>query len=186
MPDSSNNVNSGARASAVDWSRPIEAVHEDGRVVPASAMRRAECGAMWAEWFPPKSVPHSGTFDAAGKPTADWRWRIRNVQPTIPERDPALWDRMEALVRRVAEGDWQPGYAFVTEVEARAIVADLPKTVDPDLIEARELCAKDAEEAQFIGLPEKYRAGEKDGSPAMQVVLAAIKRGRELAQGERA
>lgn len=102
-------------------------------------------------------------------------------QPTTPERDPALWDRMEALVRDLASRD---GACFVGEIkhEAQAIVADLPKPVDPDLIEARKLAASfsDREDVNHAD----YLSGDLDSGGEVQGFLAAIKRGRELAAPE--
>lgn len=89
-------------------------------------------------------------------------------QLTTPELDPVLWDRMEALVRRIASHDTP------FAVECRAIVADLPKPADPD-----EEIARDLVRAAYPEMKPGY-AGRR-----YQIALAAIKRGRELA-GEQA
>jgi hypothetical protein len=59
--------------------------------------------------------------------------------------------------------------------KARAIVADLPKTIDPDVLEARQIVY---EIYDYKG----YLSGQYDKRPEMLTALAAIKRGRELAQ----
>lgn len=102
-------------------------------------------------------------------------------QPTTPELDPALWDRMVALVRELASRD---GACFVGEIkhEAQAIVADLPKPVDPDLIEARKICAMKPG-VNALGRC-AYLDGNWDEGSDVSVALAAIKRGRELATPE--
>lgn len=190
MPDSSDNVNSGARASGtVDWSRPIEAVHEDGRVVSV---------ALEATYPQPDrdgdytlqigSLDGNDVYRPDGSSWGGGKWLIRNVAddaqnlegPTTPELDPALWNRMVALVRDLAGNKLLNGRLAN---EARAIVADLPKPVDPDLIEARNLV-----ECTVHWSPQTDRdlqSGKNDNTPEMKIALAAIKRGRELA-GEQA
>jgi len=187
MPDDSNSVNTGvgamapdASTSPVDWSRPIEAVHEDGRVVPAQRLRH-DADNTWPDENGQFHVcSNAGMFwESNGKPwRADRGYRIRNVQPTTPELDPALWDRMVALVRWMAdrydngrsddESVARDAYPWMRD--ARAIVGDLPKPVDPDLIEARKLAAE----------VEDFPHGSLE-----DLALAAIKRGRQLA-GEQA
>ena len=76
-----------------------------------------------------------------------------------------LVERMAALVRAVADVPkdsalGQSGYAS----EARAIVAELPKPVDPDLIEAEAIFGK-------------WQGGDQK---MIDMVLSAIRRGREL------
>lgn len=63
-------------------------------------------------------------------------------------------------------------------IEARAIVAELPKPVDPDLVEAREICAL-AQHPRFSSpeAAESYRLGAYDSDTCVQHALAAIKRG---------
>jgi len=190
MPDSSNNVNSGVRASAVDWSRPIEAVHEDGRVVPTQVTEGPDRdGDFWVK-DPTGKYPKSGVLccrpdggDADG-------WRIRNVQPTTPERDP-LRDRMEALVRRVAKGFYlhavnEDGIGTTDAVvQAQGIVRDLPKPVDPDLIEAREVVMQVHIASGMTNTDRTdLDAGKHDDEQPMLIALAAIKRGRALAAPE--
>jgi hypothetical protein len=61
---------------------------------------------------------------------------------------------------------------------AREIVDFLPKPVDPDLIEAREICTRDACYTQRMA--EAVRDGDYDGTSTVRNILSAIKRGREL------
>lgn len=180
MPDSSDNVNSGARASGtIDWSRPIEAVHEDGRVGTVEPIRIAasgpggyyaglvKCGSLAAKLMFRKDGSPTDIYDCYG-------WRIRNVQPTTPEFDPALWDRMVALVRRMSAPKWRDNDTITEHYrEAQAIVAHLPKPVDPD-----EEIARGLVRAAYPEMKPGY-AGRR-----YQIALAAIKRGRELATPE--
>lgn len=167
MPDSSDNVNSGARASGtVDWSRPIEAVHEDGRVVPVDLGGERNNPDSQGDYYTIPSLRDGGPGiwrpDGTTWCGADRGWRIRNVQPTTPERDPALWDRMVALVRRMCHVYVQTDRAeYPDYAEARAIVADL---APPDPVEAivDELMRKDC--------------------TTRQAIEEAVRRGRELAR----
>jgi len=121
---------------SVKWDEPIEAVHEDGRVVAASACyQRADKN--WNVAWISHGLHCSGSFDDEGEPIASWPWRIRNVAqaPQTPHPAPSpsevgseVIERMIALVRRVAgsESFW----VEETEAEARAIVALLPEPVD--------------------------------------------------------
>lgn len=59
--------------------------------------------------------------------------------------------------------------------------------VDPDLIEAREICAA-YYEGEGAGLPKpdkaaRIRDGKLDSEPELVVIRTAIKRGRQLAEG---
>lgn len=96
--------------------------------------------------------------------------------------------RMAKLVRQIEKGFLM---AYVNDSgiseydavnEARAIVALLPEPVDPDLLEARELYVVannlGGDDATFV------RKGQMDACDEIQLALAAIKRGRELARQE--
>lgn len=103
---------------------------------------------------------------------------------------PELVERMVAHIQHMAEtcADRPSirGRARADWDELHAIAALLPKPVDPDLIEAREVGASCCDGRQpwlFIMQPEAWRAGSNDDTHKMQLVLAAIKRGRELAIG---
>jgi len=159
----------------IDWSAPIEAVHEDGRVVAVKISMGPYAGNQYdltpelpnddPEGFGHFTFAEDGSHHIA-------KWRIRNVA-TKPVRTAAeMLGRLEALARRLAAPD-QPGVHYVTQMEplreeARAIVAEMTPPVDPDLIEARKIAAE-AEDAPHGTLED--------------VALAAIKRGRELERG---
>lgn len=106
-------------------------------------------------------------------------------QPTTSERDPALWDRMVALVRSMAdrydngrsddESVARDAYPWMRE--ARAIVADLPKPVDPDLLLAREIVAEEYGDGSNVAhLAAQARSGEGDEWFHTKVVLRAIRK----------
>ena len=161
----------------IDWNKPIEAVHEDGRVVSVTLMRHGQ--GPWYDVTP--SLGAHWSFQPEGHHSDPLcKWRIRNVASTTPERDPALWDRMEALVREMAS-QRGPEPRFIER--ARAIVAALPKPVDPDLIEARSIVANAKPHvAEYSG--QDILAGLEDDCFAMLVALAGIRRGRALQRGE--
>lgn len=90
--------------------------------------------------------------------------------------EPALVERMVALVRDLAGGIYlshvnEKGITTYDAVlEAQAIAAELPASVDPDWRHAEALAFKHG-----------YGRIKDDCSPG-PVILAAIKRGRQLAQ----
>lgn len=55
---------------------------------------------------------------------------------------------------------------------------------DPDLIEAREICAQLANPAFESGGPADYRDGGMDGAITTRLALLGIRRGRELERGK--
>lgn len=95
--------------------------------------------------------------------------------------DPALVERMVALVRDLHADHVKHGaHDYVQDFVARtaAIVAELPKPIDPDLIEAREM-------AEALGWAsanrlEDLRTGRMDDFQGVKALLDALKRGREL------
>lgn len=94
---------------------------------------------------------------------------------------PEVVERMVRLVRDVAvNGDYEQ------REKARALIAILPKPVDPDLLEARRLVATSRDPGLSADMRANILKGEEDDSPiwGMPVVLAAIKRGRELTNKE--
>lgn len=106
---------------------------------------------------------------------------LRNRKDPMTERpSDEIVERMVKLVRTIAEK------APLSPIrnEAIAIAALLPKTVDPLLLEAREICAKNEETFGNRITPAEYRAGERDESNAMILVLSGLRRGRELAREE--
>lgn len=71
-------------------------------------------------------------------------------------------------------------------LEALAIAALLPRPVDPDLIEAREVVCgyhhdKHPESPWHIGQAELVRSGRNDNMLDVQAAYFGLKRGRELA-----
>ena len=68
---------------------------------------------------------------------------------------------------------------YVAELRERGLIAE---PVDPDLEEAREVCAQNAESDGFTSLADAYRKGDADHRATIQVALAALRRGRELAK----
>lgn len=91
-----------------------------------------------------------------------------------------MLDRLEGLARRIADARVPIGNLIL---EARAMVAELPPPVDPDLIEAREMAAvrySQRGETQLALVARPYRSGLNDEHWDVQTALAGIKRGREL------
>jgi hypothetical protein len=123
---------------------------------------------------------------------SDGPWRIRNVQPTTPELDPALWDRMVRAIHAYA-GGYETIITSGKSIHAEllSLAADLPKPVDPDLIEARER-AVDLLSKTVVsnGLPDQHpeimriREGRGDSNSYVVAILDALRRGRELATPE--
>ena len=64
---------------------------------------------------------------------------------------------------------------YVAELRKRGLIADDP--VDPDLLEAREIATEHS--AKF---GHDYVKHPDDEAPVVQIALAALKRGKELAQ----
>lgn len=90
-----------------------------------------------------------------------------------------MLDRMEALVRKIADKG-QPHYGFpATLVEARAIVAELLVPVDPLLIEAREAIAAMPGRPYYSW---HIRDGSQDDTPLVQGAYQALRHAR--ARGE--
>lgn len=107
-----------------------------------------------------------------------------------------LINRMEAFVRDMAVKGFgcDPQTTIYMTAgqfdEARAIVAELPQPVDPDLLEARA-AAGDAlagytngYQTYASGVINAVRTGNDDDHPTVVAALAAIKRGRALERGE--
>jgi hypothetical protein len=105
----------------------------------------------------------------------------------MSEMKPEVIERMVALVRAMGGNSsfgrpYQDGETIQFSSShydtARAIVTALPVPVDPDLIEARRISIsfKSGER-----ISSEILAGERDSEEAVQAILVAIKRGRELA-----
>jgi hypothetical protein len=91
---------------------------------------------------------------------------------TIPV-DKALWERCAKLVRDVAAAGIYQLPVVETVREAMAIVPQLPISVDPLVLRAREILA-----AENVGMSyhqEEIMRGVCDDSPSMRAVLAALR-----------
>lgn len=176
-----------AQPAPIDWSGELEAVHEDGRTMPASSSASGMLGGKRVQW---KYWPqNAGWIDYDTGLSADHPgWRIRNVPQSTPQADtkPDLTAEEQALelARMVAE--W-PVQMFVyndtlnkmneARQKARGIVALLPEPVDPDEAEAQRL--NDDSPYDLTGLDEQHAA--RNVRYIHATILAAIKRGRALA-----
>lgn len=179
MPDSSDNVNARDGASIV-WGPEIRVNGKrpewlaDGDIIQWSW---AGDGDVWLG----KGTPARRYFQP-GEGDAILRIRLpanhpHYRQPTTPELDPALWDRMVALVRLI-DRDWRYAQGEIFD-QARAIVAALPKPVDPD---------DDATKQLLDDLGWALGSQPLDDVQPLAIfntVKTAIRRGRELA-GEQA
>lgn len=95
--------------------------------------------------------------------------------------EPEIVERMVGFVRSCAEKPALTLYdSLVIINEARAIVALLPEPVDPDLVEARLLSISFRSGEK---IKDEIMSGKRDDEEAIQALLAAIKRGRQLATG---
>jgi len=113
----------------IDWSKPLEAVHEDGRVV---AVEHLEPGSVRTEWsIRPKLDTWYHVFMPDGRSVSPVSgWRIRNVQPSTPSPDPQLYQEMVELIERVARAD-NGGFAMSGCIgDARSLAKRL-KPEDP-------------------------------------------------------
>lgn len=108
----------------------------------------------------------------------------------MSEIKPELVERMVALVERAANipdgGEIWLRSNWLSQLVRHAadIAAELPQTVDPDLVEARKITVVPASDYEHVN--DKIRRGHwlngvYDNDPMIQIALAAIKRGRELA-----
>ncbi|MBI0474236.1 hypothetical protein D9601_02505 [Sphingomonas sp. MA1305] len=182
----------------VDWGAAIEAVHEDGRVVPVVATRH-ERDSHRIEG----DIGYDYTWATHSGQTAS-PWRIRNVPTPTNE----VRERMEAAIRRHVAGkimmyDDAVGPNLSVEAEFRAIVA-LLDPVDGDLLIAREMAADDllasvhtamistlvttddGEPLEGEAAAQAIVAGRCDQTVPVRGRLAAIKRGRALERGDAA
>lgn len=164
----------------VDWQGKLEAVmgmnvfpaHQTGRDSGEIGLRSIQIEGDSEYW-----VDDSGIIKGYG-------WRIRNrKEPAVSEPEygiPAkevamteveteVWDRVVGLVQKMADGsDWDSKSVAENYHEAREIAKLLPVEADPDLAIAGEMI-----ETSFV----------PDNEESRDLVLAAIKRGRELERG---
>lgn len=190
----------------VDWSKPIEAVHDDGRIVSV-CLSQHQPHAKMKNVEPSLDEGSTFTFMADGSHYAPHvRWRIRNTQnyteqvmeladaatlfekqvrepSTIPV-DKALWERVVGLIRDMAGWPTASTPPIRFELEARAIAELLRPVVDEDLIEAREVAASMYDNGRNELLASNVRKGLRDDGMDVSIALAAIARGRALERGE--
>lgn len=116
--------------ATVDFDKPLEAVHADGRVVPAKYDSVLDCRGHNIS-FDTGSGEWSWCVDHEGAAMALNDWSIRNVEPTLRTSDEAL-RRMEALVERMdVDGDAADQFAADWVREAIAIQALRNPPIDP-------------------------------------------------------
>lgn len=65
----------------------------------------------------------------------------------------------------------------------RGLIA--PEPVDPLLVEAREVCARDSEAGGWGLAAKEYRDGQRDEAVPIRLTLAALRRGMDLAPAAR-
>jgi hypothetical protein len=146
---------------SINWDLPIEAVHEDGRVMGVTFEGLSAAG---NQLISPPLDGVRNVFDEDGAQTYGTGWRIRNVQPaTPPSERPSdeVVERMVAVIKLMAITSDGRGSEYA---EARHIAALLPQPVDQDLIAAREY--------HEAWLDERYEDLD-------HAICAAIKHGRE-------
>lgn len=169
----------------IDWTKPLEL--EDGTPVviapgngpdPAGdyGLRRADgdlftfaqtgdAGFRTAYWKP--NGARWGGFDGS---EGEYGMRVRNVAEDTSDTPPQ-WavDRAYELVGE--------GYAYTAF--ARYIAEHEQPPVDPDLLTAREICARVADQIAFNDeCSTEYCEGKYDTAPEMQFVLSKLKEAR--------
>lgn len=73
--------------------------------------------------------------------------------------------------------DCNQGYTTLTAL-ARYIAKHEDPPVDPDLITAREICARVVDEIDRSGIADKYRDGTYDSTTDVQFAIAKLKEAR--------
>lgn len=148
----------------VDWTKPIEAVHEDGDVRSATSRGAYHVVIGGVDYYT------AGDGEVTSTP-----WRIRNVKAAKPAISDELVERMVTLVQQL-----QSNYCMSVppEVfsEAAAIVAELPQPTDPAIAEARRLCREFMMGAHGT---EGLEDGDLDHTPLMQTMIKAVRWGWE-------
>jgi hypothetical protein len=172
--------------SDLDWTKPIEAYHADGRIM---AVERS-CGPDHEGDYGVCPAPNGrDCFHADGSRwKSDDGWRIRNRKPAKVEVDAVVWERCVGLVRKMSEAQDKAvlcGYSAGDPEspdhypEAREIAKLLPVEVDPDWEVAGNICA----DMGFGKKPWNKRGSENKEcikNSSQDAAYAAIKRGREL------
>lgn len=190
----------------IDWTKPLEL--EDGTPVEVVSyypggggdrtLRRAD-----GNWFTREQAP-----DGAGYPQDEAIWqedgsrycgypglRVRNriEQPAASTADDVPdWAIKKALpsnsgwtvsdVRDNSALEFPAPFGLVVLELARRIAASEPEPVGPDLVKAREICARVADEvaADRPDFQAHYRDGsyDDDDDPEVQFALSALKEAR--------
>jgi hypothetical protein len=170
--------------SKIDWDRPLEAYHEDGRCAPASIVRYCDGDYLVHS----DAMPEDGDwyFDKEGMFDFDG-WRVRNV--TEPKADIEAWAYSIVSDLEDAEVHETYGYTRLRDAFARYVMTKEEAPVDPDLIAAREVVCgyhhdKHPESPWHVGHAEIVRSGRLDNMLDVQAAYHGIKRGRILEQGE--
>lgn len=153
----------------VDFTKPIEAVNDDGRVYPATvdAGNPHGKGTSDQRWH----VTVQGTTplgvvldDGTNWSNASDSWRIRNIQTKPSATD---LEKANDLLREVIA--WGSGRATRTLdaiiTNARAYLATQSEPVDPDLLAAREIYEKWADD-RIDTINDAILAGIKHGRSA--------------------
>lgn len=84
--------------------------------------------------------------------------------------DGSSYDSKDPRFRAPDVGAYSIGKAF-----ARYIAQHEQPPVDPDLVKAREICARAAKAVGQANNPMRYRAGDYDDDPEVQFALSALK-----------
>ncbi len=154
----------------VDWDAPIEAINEDGRVVPATQRGGKDTDGDYCVNFDGMS----GLYTRPCGEVIGTMWTIRNV----PTPDTTRLEKLEAFVAKVVNEKHEtvPKWYVALYDEARAL---LP--TDPLLIQAREIVAGEYERSGPLG--DQHRAewakdcreGAYDTDFAVVCTLAALR-----------
>lgn len=170
----------------IDWTKPLEAVHTDGRVVPVALAHHSPQPDLCGDYQIERGVSSDGRgryFRSTGQAYAlDLQdWSVRNVveQPAWRTSAEQL-DRMDALLQRITNGKVDRSqtplaiainYEIVTE--ARAIIA-AREPVDPDIAIAQQI--SDRSPYDLNGLTLARMA--VNNAHIREAILAGIKYGR--------
>lgn len=158
--------------SKVDFDHPVEAYHEDGRVMEITCVHPwgneqwPRCGVADGEhiFMGALGVSRSTYGDMSG-------WAVRNVAE--PKDDVPEW-----AVKRVRDLTTDIGYTWL-DAFARYVAAHEDEPVDPVILKARELA-----KPWLIYDHYSIDAGDHDDVPAMAAIREAIEFGRILERGE--
>lgn len=167
--------------SKIDWDRPLEAYHEDGRAMEIK-MEKSPTKEIWTTSH--LGCPSVWNMDGTAWDPAEqgYGWTIRNKAE--PKADIEAW-----AIKRAEEILYVGNMADVLNNLARYVMTKEDAPIDPDLIAAREVVCgyhhdKHPESPWHMEMAEQVRSGDRDGGPVMLVAYHAIKRGRELERGE--